>query len=139
MQSYATNEASLAAPTPAPVRGEKKRWILNAFDMATSGHQFPGLWKHPLDRSANYHDIEYWTHLAKTLEKGKFNGIFIADTLGAYDIYNGNLDAAARTGAQWGVDDPTLLGEDSFPTLCQFRSRMPKKDAAWNNVGSWIN
>ncbi|KDE03154.1 hypothetical protein MVLG_06349 [Microbotryum lychnidis-dioicae p1A1 Lamole] len=87
----------------------KKRWILNAFDMACAGHQTPGLWKHPLDRSAQYHTLEYWTELAKLLERGKFNGIFIADTLGAYDVYNNNPDAAARTGAQWGVDDPTLL------------------------------
>jgi len=76
MQSYATTEANLAAPAPPPVRGgDKKRWILNAFEMSTSGHQFPGLWKHPKDRSSHYHDIEYWTELSKTLERGKFNGI----------------------------------------------------------------
>lgn len=33
----------------------------------------------------------------------------IADTLGPYDVYGGNADAAARTGAQWGVDDPMLV------------------------------
>lgn len=76
MQSYATTEANLAAPAPLPVSGgDKKRWILNAFEMSTSGHQFPGLWKHPKDRSSRYHDIEYWTELSKTLERGKFNGI----------------------------------------------------------------
>lgn len=62
--------------------------------MSTAGHQTPGLWKHPRDRSAEYHSIEYWTDLAKILERGKFNGLFVADTLGAYDVYGGNADVS---------------------------------------------
>ncbi|KAK6197349.1 luciferase-like domain-containing protein [Scheffersomyces amazonensis] len=90
---------------------EKKRIILNAFDMACSGLQAPGLWKHPDDKSRNYNTIEYWTYLAQLLEKGKFNAIFIADVLGGYDVYNGprNLDAAARSGAQWPVNEPSAV------------------------------
>jgi hypothetical protein len=33
---------------------------LNAFDMNCVGHQSPGLWRHPKDRSATYKDLEYW-------------------------------------------------------------------------------
>ncbi|KAI5475228.1 hypothetical protein MNV49_001708 [Pseudohyphozyma bogoriensis] len=66
--------------------GKPRRWLLNGFEMSTTGHITTGLWRHPKDRSASYHDIEYWQHIAKTLERGKFNGIFIADCLGAYDI-----------------------------------------------------
>lgn len=47
-----------------------------------SGHQSPGLWKHPQDQSANFNDIEHWVELAKLLEKAKIHGIFIADVLG---------------------------------------------------------
>jgi hypothetical protein len=48
----------------------------NAFDMNCVGHQSPSLWAHPRDRSWQYKDLEYWTELAKLLERGKFDGIF---------------------------------------------------------------
>ncbi|KAI3404491.1 hypothetical protein KGF56_002683 [Candida oxycetoniae] len=89
----------------------RKPLIINAFDMATPGLQSPGLWKHPKDRSRDYNTIEYWVHLAKLLEKGKFNALFIADVLGPYDVYNGprNLTAAAKAGAQWPINEPTAV------------------------------
>jgi long-chain alkane monooxygenase len=54
---------------------------LNAFDMNCVGHQSPGLWTHPRDISYRYKDLEYWTELAQILERGKFDGLFIADVL----------------------------------------------------------
>ena len=81
----------------------------NAFDMNCVGHQSPGLWAHPRDRSWQYKDLEYWTELAKLLERGKFDGIFIADVLGVYDVYRGNLDAALRASAQIPVNEPMML------------------------------
>ncbi|WP_067726249.1 LLM class flavin-dependent oxidoreductase [Oceanobacillus damuensis] len=87
----------------------KKRIYLNAFDMNTPGHQAPGLWTHPDDESYRYKDSEYWTDLAKTLEKGRFDAIFIADVLGTYDVYQGSRDAALRNGVQSPVNDPFLI------------------------------
>jgi alkanesulfonate monooxygenase len=82
---------------------------LNAFDMNCVGHQSPGLWAHPRDRSDTYKDLGYWTALARTLERGKFDGLFLADVLGVYDVYGGNADAAIRHGIQVPVNDPVLL------------------------------
>src|SRR5437764_129189 len=82
---------------------------LNAFEMNCVGHQSPGLWAHPRDRSASYTDLAYWTSLAKTLERGKFDGIFLADVLGIYDVYGGSPDAALRHAVQVPVNDPVLL------------------------------
>ena len=82
---------------------------LNAFDMNCVGHQSPGLWAHPRDRSWQYKDLEYWVDLAKQLERGKFDGLFIADVLGIYDVYNGSGDAALRQAAQVPVNDPLAL------------------------------
>ena len=82
---------------------------LNAFDMNCVGHQSPGLWRHPRDRSAEYKSLSYWTDVAKILERGKFDGLFIADVLGVYDVYGGNLDAALRNSTQIPVNDPALL------------------------------
>src|SRR5258708_19177770 len=86
-----------------------KQIRLNAFEMNTVGHQSPGLWAHPRDRSANYTDLDYWTGLAKTLERGKFDGIFLADVLGIYDVYGGSPDAALRHAEPVPVHDPVLL------------------------------
>ena len=82
---------------------------LNAFDMNCVGHQSPGLWAHPRDRSWQYKDLEYWVDLARLLERGKFDGLFIADVLGVYDVLNGNGDAALRQAAQVPVNDPLAL------------------------------
>ena len=86
---------------------------LNAFDMNCVGHQSPGLWRHPRDQSASYKDLDYWVKLARTLERGKFDGLFIADVLGVYDVLNGNVNAALKHSAQVPVNDPLQL----IPTM----------------------
>ncbi|MED1469848.1 LLM class flavin-dependent oxidoreductase [Bacillus salipaludis] len=87
----------------------KKRIYLNAFDMNCAGHYSPGLWTHPDDKSSTYKDAEYWTHLAKVLEKGRFDAIFLADVLGTYDVYQDSRDPAVRQGAQVPVNDPAFV------------------------------
>jgi len=82
---------------------------LNAFAMNCAGHLSAGLWTHPRDRSSAYTDLKHWTELAKLLESGKFDGLFLADVLGVYDVYHGNADAALRHGTQVPVNDPALL------------------------------
>lgn len=82
---------------------------LNAFDMNCVGHQSPGLWTHPQDRSDTYNTLEYWTEVAQILERGKFDAIFLADVLGVYDVYRGNADAALANSIQLPVNDPALV------------------------------
>lgn len=72
-------------------------------------HQSPGLWRHPADRSWDYNTLDYWVELARLLETGGFDGLFIADVLGTYDVYAGTDEAAIRQGAQIPVNDPLLL------------------------------
>lgn len=52
-----------------------------------SGHQSPGLWRHPDDESHRFNDLDHWVELAQLLESAKFHGIFIADVLGKYQVY----------------------------------------------------
>lgn len=78
----------------------------NAFDMNCVGHQSPGLWAHPRDKSWRYKDLEYWTDLAQILEQGLFDGIFIADVIGYYDVYKGSNHHALLHAAQIPVNDP---------------------------------
>ena len=81
----------------------------NAFDMNCVAHQSPGLWQHPDDQSWRYKDLRYWTELAQLLERGRFDGLFIADVLGTYDVYGAGDEAAIRHAAQVPVNDPMLL------------------------------
>jgi long-chain alkane monooxygenase len=83
--------------------------ILNAFDMNCVAHIVSGTWRHPESQAARYKDIRYWTELAQLLERGLFDGIFIADVLGIYDVYGGGPEAALRSGAQVPVNDPLLV------------------------------
>lgn len=81
----------------------------NAFDMNCVAHQSSGMWRHPLDQSSRYKEIGYWTELAQLLERGHFDGLFIADVLGTYDVFGASNEAAIRHGAQVPVNDPILL------------------------------
>ncbi len=83
--------------------------LLNAFDMNCVGHIQQGLWTHPRDQATRYLDLAYWTELAKTLEDGLFDGLFLADVIGVYDVFGGNADAALRGAVQVPVNDPMLL------------------------------
>src|SRR5215831_1153163 len=82
---------------------------LNAFDMACVGHIQHGMWTHPRDQSANYTSLDHWVRVAQMLERGLFDGLFLADVLGAYDVYGGNTDAALRDAVQIPLLDPMAL------------------------------
>ena len=90
----------------APMR---KQIRLNAFDMNCVVHQSPGLWTHPRDRADRYNTLDYWVGLARILERGKFDALFLADVLGVYDVYRGSADAAIAQAVQVPVNDPLLL------------------------------
>ena len=81
----------------------------NAFDMACVGHIQQGMWRHPRDRSADYLSLDYWMGLARLLEEGLFDGLFLADVLGIYDVHGGNGDAAIRNAVQVPLLDPMLI------------------------------
>ncbi len=77
--------------------------------MATPGHIQQGMWTHPRDTSADYTRLEHWTGLARLLERGLFDGLFLADVLGVYDVFGGNPDAALRGAVQVPLLDPLML------------------------------
>ncbi len=81
----------------------------NAFDMNCVGHIQQGLWSHPRDRSMEYRSLAYWTDYAKRLEAGLFDGIFLADVVGIYDVLSGSPAPALRGAVQVPVNDPMML------------------------------
>ncbi|MGY4524689.1 LLM class flavin-dependent oxidoreductase [Pseudomonas sp. TE21394] len=83
--------------------------LLNAFNMNCIGHINHGLWTHPRDTSTQYKTLDYWTDLAQLLERGLFDGLFLADIVGTYDIYGQSLDVTLKESIQLPVNDPLLL------------------------------
>jgi FMN-dependent oxidoreductase (nitrilotriacetate monooxygenase family) len=94
--------------------------ILNAFETNAPGFTPPGQWTNPRDRAIGYLDIDHWAELARLLERGRFDGVFIADVLGMLDVYGGNADAAIRAGAWTPCNDPMML----VPAMAQVTSHL---------------
>lgn len=71
--------------------------------------------QNPTDKSATKRDLKYWIELAQLLERGGINALFLADTYGGYDTYEGSLENCIRRAAQWPMTDPTIV---SFLLFC---------------------
>ncbi len=134
---------------------------LNAFEMNCVGHQSSGLWTHPEDRAWQYKTLDYWVELARLLERGLFDGLFIADVLGVYDVYQDSPAAALRQASQIPVNDPLqlippmalvtehlgfgLTASISFEHPFPFARRLSTLDhltqgrAGWNIVTSYLD
>lgn len=133
----------------SPPSDGKKHILLNAFDMSTIGHLSPGQWKvchtcpapepgrkitantqqNPKDKSATKRNLEYWIELAKLLERGGINALFLADTYGGYDTYEGSLDNCIRRAAQWPMTDPTIVSSDPHRLRNRFKRETDTLDA----------
>jgi alkanesulfonate monooxygenase SsuD/methylene tetrahydromethanopterin reductase-like flavin-dependent oxidoreductase (luciferase family) len=85
---------------------ETREIRINAFEMNCLGHLSGGLWA---DVSAGYKTLDYWVDLAKTLESGFIDAIFLADVLGHYDVYRAGPEAALRYATQVPNNDPLLI------------------------------
>jgi alkanesulfonate monooxygenase SsuD/methylene tetrahydromethanopterin reductase-like flavin-dependent oxidoreductase (luciferase family) len=72
-----------------------KQLLLNAFNMNCVGHINHGLWTHPRDRSVDFNRLDYWTDLARLLERGLFDGLFLADILGCRVDRPSNFETTA--------------------------------------------
>src|SRR5260370_39493563 len=91
-------------------RSEMKKPILfKAFHMNCVVHQSPGLWVRPEDQMARYTELETWAELARRLEGGCFDALFLADVVGFYDVYRDSCDAALTQATQAPLNHPALL------------------------------
>ncbi|MCY0386725.1 LLM class flavin-dependent oxidoreductase [Robbsia sp. Bb-Pol-6] len=87
-----------------------RRLLFNAFAHITPNHHTHGYWRHPDGRiQRDYHRLQPWIDLARTVERGKFDTVFLADVVGVYDTFRGNGDTAIRTGMQFPSLDPASI------------------------------
>ncbi|MEV4421362.1 LLM class flavin-dependent oxidoreductase [Patulibacter sp. NPDC049589] len=87
----------------------RRRLRLNAFTMNVVSHIVQGQWTREDTRQREYKRLQPWVELAGILERGRFDAIFFADVVGAYDVYHGDRDAAVRNAVQFPVNDPSAL------------------------------
>lgn len=86
-----------------------KQILLNAFDTCAITHHAPGLWRHPKDHVLDFAKLGYWVEYAKLLERGLFDGMFLADGIGYPDNYGGGPEAAVRHAVLLPKGDPSML------------------------------
>ena len=99
----------------------KKLMHLNGFVMFGPMNHSVGSWLHPDSQVAgSFAKPEIWQDLARTLERGKFDAIFFADTLAAFGNYRNRMDEALTHAIQFPMHDPTLI----IPMLAAVTERL---------------
>lgn len=67
-------------------------------------------WADPADRRLEgLRSLPYWMDLARTLERGCFDGAFFADTLGGFEHYRDRFHEAMEYAVWWPTHDPMPL------------------------------
>src|SRR5207245_5064207 len=65
------------------------------------------MWAHPQDKIGyHYSRPEYWRDLGRTMERGLYDAMFIADELAPYTTYAGSSDATVEYAVQFPVHAP---------------------------------
>jgi len=134
---------------------------INAFVTFAPSHLSPGLWKHPRDKSLQYHTLAYWTELAQIAERGLYDALFWADGISTYSVYGNSHAPAIRGALQFPRLDPLLLvsamaqvtthlgfavtSSTTYEPPYQFARRMSTLDhltggrVGWNIVTSYLD
>src|SRR5260370_27450114 len=86
-----------------------KRSYFTVCHMKCVVHQSPVIRGRPEDQLKEYRNLANCVELAKLLEKGRLDALFLADVVGVYDVYRGDRRAAVTQAAQIPVNDPVVL------------------------------
>ena len=87
----------------------KKAHFLAFMQHGVSSHSV-GMWRHPLDKVGyDYAKPKYWHHMARTLERGLFDAIFLADELAPYNSFEDSSDTTVRYAVQSPTHEPGSL------------------------------
>ena len=87
----------------------QRRIHLNAFAMNCVSHIQHGLWVRDDTRQLEFNQLEPWIDLARLLERGGFDALFLADVIGTYDNYRGSNATAIEEALQIPANDPMPL------------------------------
>jgi len=88
---------------------KKKAHLLGFIQHGVNSHA-TGMWRHPRDKiNYDFSQPGYWRHMARTMERGLFDAIFIADELAPYTTYRDNSDAIVKYAVQCPTHEPATL------------------------------
>jgi long-chain alkane monooxygenase len=88
----------------------KKRAHLLGFVQHGVNSHATGMWRHPKDKiNWDWSRPTYWQHLGRTMERGMFDAMFIADELAPYNNYEGSSDATVKYAVQCPVHEPSTV------------------------------
>eukprot|EP01037_Dinobryon_pediforme_P032248 gene32248-37104_t len=88
---------------------KKKAHLLGFMQNGFNSHA-TGMWRHPRDKvNWDYGHYDYWQHIARVLERGLFDAIFIADQLAPYSTYQGSSDASVKYAVQFPCNEPATI------------------------------
>ncbi len=86
------------------------RMHLLGFMMYTPIKHMALSWADPEDRQIDgFGSMEHWQDLARTMERGRFDGLFFADVPAVCDFYKDTTDVAVRHGVSWPAHDSVAL------------------------------
>lgn len=87
----------------------RRQMHLIAFLMTGPTCHHHGAWRHPESAVDDLLSPGRYEHIARVLEAGRFDGLFFADILGIYDLYDGRFDTMAGRGGQVCLLDPAVV------------------------------
>ncbi len=87
-------------------RPDKMHMVAYLLAGPTAHHH--GAWRHP-EADNGFLAPEWYEHIARVLEQGRFDSLFFADILGLYDLYGSSFATILGRGGQMGLLDPIPL------------------------------
>ncbi len=89
---------------------DKKKAHLLAFIQHGVNSHATGMWRHPKDKvNWDWRRPPYWQHMARTMERGLFDAMFIADELAPYNNYQSSSDACVKWAVQCPTHEPSTI------------------------------
>lgn len=93
---------------------KKKLHLLGFVQHGVNSHA-TGMWRHERDKvNFDFSTPAYWRHMARTMERGLFDAMFIADELAPYTTYQGSSDATVKYAVQCPTHEPASLAPVIF-------------------------
>lgn len=88
---------------------KKKAHLLGFVQHGVNSHA-TGMWRHPKDKvNWDWRRPEYWQHMGRTMERGLFDAMFIADELAPYNNYEQSSDATVKYAVQCPTHEPSTI------------------------------
>ncbi|GLK69085.1 LLM class flavin-dependent oxidoreductase [Hansschlegelia plantiphila] len=88
---------------------KKKAHLLGFVQHGVNSHA-TGMWRNTKDKIGwDYARPEYWRHMARTMERGLFDAMFIADELAPYNTFQDSSDATVKWAVQCPTHEPSTI------------------------------